>query len=116
MASTGLHGPHPLTVEGIDAAVKGTGPGAYALGRTGQDDTFYISYVGRSDTDLNARLKQWAGKYSKFKYGFLDSPKAAFEKECYLFHTFGETKLDNDVHPARPQGSGWKCPHCRNFD
>jgi hypothetical protein len=42
--------------------------------------------------------------------------KAAFEKECHLFHDFGETSLDNKIHPARPSGSNWKCPRCRILD
>ena len=111
MAETGLFGPHGLTQKEIDAAVRGTGPGAYALGRW-NGSTFYVDYVGRSDGDVNGRLKQWVGsKYTHFKFGFYDSAKAAFEKECRLFHDFGGAKtLDNKVHPARPQGSSWKCP------
>ena len=111
MATTGLHGPHLLTEKEIDAAVRGTGPGAYALGRQ-VEGTFYVDYVGRSDGDLNARLKQWAAsKYIYFKYGFYDTAKAAFEKECRMFHDFGGTaKLDNKVHPARPEGTNLKCP------
>jgi hypothetical protein len=118
MPASGLHGPHKLTTSNIDAVVVGTGPGAYALGATNSDGTFVISYVGRSDDDLNGRLKDWVKtKYPEFKYGFLDSPKAAFEKECHLFHDFGGTAtLDNDVHPARPKGSNWKCPRCNVFD
>jgi hypothetical protein len=116
MASSGLHGPYKLTTANIDAAVRGKGPGAYALGAS-SGDTFIISYVGRSDDDLNGRLKGWVGgNYAEFKYGFLDSPKAAFEKECHLFHDFGETSLDNKIHPARPSGSNWKCPRCRILD
>ena len=115
MATSGLHGPYNLTIQDIDAVVRGKGAGAYALGNS-SGDTFTISYVGRSDEDLNARLKNWIGNYPKFKYGFLDSPMAAFEKECNLFHDFGETNLDNKIHPARPNGTGWKCPRCRIFD
>jgi hypothetical protein len=50
-------------------------------------------------------------KYTHFKYGFCDADKDAFLKECHLFHDFGGTaKLDNKVHPARPEGSKVKCP------
>ena len=116
MAATNLHGPHPLTPDGIDAAVTGVGPGAYALGRH-DGETFFVAYVGRSDSDLNDRLKDWTGtKYKHFKYGFLETSKAAFDKECILFHDFGGTdKLDNEIHPDRPNGSGWRCLRCNIF-
>ncbi len=113
MASTGLKGPHALTKESIDANVTATSPGAYALGKT-KEGTFYISYVGRSDGDVNDRLKDHVGKYSQFKFGYFSSPKAAFEKECHLYHDFSPPA--NDVHPARPSGSGWVCPACTIFD
>ena len=117
MPSTGLHGPRPLTTQNIDAAVRGKGPGAYALGYTDAKGVFIVSYVGRSDDDINGRLKDWVGtNYAQFKYGFLDSPKAAFEKECQIFHDFGGTKLlDNDIHPARPKGTDWRCSGCKAF-
>jgi hypothetical protein len=111
MASTGLIGPRPLTEKDIDAIVKGVGPGAYALGRD-LGTKFVVDYVGRSDEDLNARLKQWVGsKYTHFKYGFWNTSQEAFWKECRLFHDFGGTeRLDNKVHPARPKGTSWTCP------
>lgn len=112
MAETKLFGPHVLAENVIDAAVKGIGPGAYALGRH-DGSTFFLRYVGRSDGDVNGRLKQWAGKYTHFKYAFFPTSLAAFEKECHMFHDFGgSAKLDNKVHPARPQGTTWKCPCC----
>jgi hypothetical protein len=111
MPETGLFGSHELTDKAIDAAVLGVGPGAYALGRL-SGNTFYVDYVGRSDGDLNARLKQWAGsKYTHFKYAFYPTAKAAFDNDCHLFHDFGGTaKLDHVVHPARPQGTSHSCP------
>ena len=113
MAATGLHGPFRLDQTSINNQVTHTSPGAYALGRH-VGDTFYVDYVGRSDSDLASRLSDWVGNYQYFKFGYFASPKAAFEKECHLFHDFGETALDNKVHPARPAGSGWRCPRC-NF-
>ena len=91
-------------------------PQANALGRV-EGETFYVSYVGRADNDVNDRLKDWVGKkYTKFKFSYAASPKAAFEKECKNFHDFGGTeKLDNDIHPDRPKNSDWKCPFCKNF-
>jgi hypothetical protein len=114
MANSGLFGPHPLSAAVLELNVKGSGPGAYALGRTSTDSTtFIISYVGRSDSDLRGRLGAWVGSYPEFKYGFLPTAKDAFLKECSLYHDFGETALDNEVHPARPNGTSWTCPHCR---
>lgn len=117
MPSTGLHGPHQLTTQNVDAVVRGRGPGTYALGRVDQNNVFIVAYTGRSDTDLNGRVKDWvSSKYPHFKYGFFDTPKAAFDRECGIFHEFGETNLlDNDIHPARPKGSDWKCQHCKTW-
>lgn len=108
MALTGLKGPFRLTHEKIDEVVTQTSPGAYALGR--YDGAFYISYVGRSDDDINKRLHDWAGEYSYFKFDYFPSAKAAYEKECRLWHDFRPP--DNKSHPSKPEGSGWKCPVC----
>jgi len=112
MAASGLTGPYPLTNADIDANVTSVSSGAYALGYT-KDNTFYIDYVGRSDVDLAKRLKDHVGKYKRFKYGYFSTAKAAFEKECRLYHDF--SPKDNDIHPARPSGSGWECPVCKVF-
>ena len=116
MALLDMQGSFDLDNKNIDANITKTSPGNYALGRV-EGGTFYVSYVGRSDTDVNVRLKDWVGqKYSKFKFSYASSPKAAFEKECKNFHDCGGTeKLDNDIHPDRPENSGWKCPLCKNF-
>ncbi len=116
MPESGLFGPHPLNEGSITAVVKGIGAGAYALGREDANGTFYVNYVGRSDSDLGKRLKDHVGNYQSFKYGFfLRTANGAFLAECRLFHDFGAYTLDNKVHPARPQGSDWKCPHCAAF-
>lgn len=113
MASSGLRGPYQLTMVGVDGAVATGKIGAYALGQTDYS-IFNISYVGRSDDDLNARLKQHVPKwYPQFKFDYFPSAKAAFDKECNLYHDFNPP--DNDLHPARPQNSNWKCPRCNNF-
>lgn len=46
-----------------------------------------------------------------------EEAKAAFEKECALYHDFGgpQGQLDNEVHPARPEGTDWQCPRCDVF-
>src|ERR1700682_92908 len=98
MPVTGLHGPHNLTADGIAAAVKGVGPGAYALGTLKTDGVFYVSYVGRSDGDLAARLQDHIPKpYPHFKYAFYPSALDAFNKECQLYHDFGSN--NNECHP-----------------
>jgi len=114
MASSGLKGSFPLTDEKIDDEVTETSPGAYALGDTLANGNFGIDYVGRSDKDVNDRLHDHVGKYKRFKYDYFSSAKAAFEKECNLWHDFSPS--DNKVHPARPNGTNWKCPRCRVFD
>jgi hypothetical protein len=76
---------------------------------------FNVFYVGRSDTDVAGRLKQHAAEwYPQFFYEYYPSSKAAFEKECNLYHDFNPP--DNKAHPARPQNSNWKCPRCKIFD
>ena len=114
MADSGLHGPFSLTPSGVSDNVKGIGPGAYALGKT-ELDGFHIAYIGRSDDDLANRLQQHTPEhYLQFKYGFFPSPKAAFEKECHLYHDFSPP--DNKIHPARPKNANWSCPVCAIFD
>ena len=77
-----MQGPYSFTSSEIDKILTRTSPGNYALGRT-DDDTFFVSYVGRSDSDINQELKsRLTRNYTKFKYSYATSPKAAFEKEC----------------------------------
>ncbi len=118
MATLGMEGPYSFTSSEIDRIVTRTSPGNYALGYTKDDGTFIVQYVGRSDSDVNQELKaRLATKYSKFKYSYATSPKAAFEKECRNYHDFGGNKdLDNEIHPSRPAGADWECPSCDIFD
>ena len=100
MACSGLRGPHPLTTEGVNDNVAHAVPGAYALGRVANGSMFLISYVGRSDKDVNARLHDHVGgEHSSFKFERHESAKAAFEKACDLHHDFSPP--GNKVHPAR---------------
>jgi hypothetical protein len=115
MADSGLFGPFDLTNESIDLHVRGKGAGAYALGRVNNSGGLTIQYVGRSDDDLNGRLKQHVGEgYAFFKYAFYDSAKAAYYKECWLWHTFGGPmgNLDNKNHPDKGDNKDWACPIC----
>jgi hypothetical protein len=107
-----------LTIEKIDEVVTKTSPGNYALGYI-SDKKFILKYVGRSDDDVNARLKQWAGKSSKyknFKFSYASSKKEAFEKDCKNYHDFGESEeLYLNLHPDRPDGTDYKCPRCDHY-
>lgn len=69
MPDLGLNGPYALTTSKINEVVTRTSPGAYVLGKT-NEGTFYISYVGRADKDINARLKEHVGNYSQFEYDY----------------------------------------------
>ena len=119
MASLNMRGPYELNKERINNVITKTSPGNYALGYE-ENGTFYVLYVGRSDSDVNDRLKDWVEKkknYKQFKYSYTTSPKAAFEKECTNYHDFGEKeKLYNENHPQRPDCTNWKCPICTIYD
>jgi len=116
MPSLNMLGPHVLDSETIDQVVTNASAGNYALGFS-KDKNFYVAYVGRVDSDLNARIKDWKGEYEEFKFSYAASPKAAFEKECTNYHDFGGSEsLANKIHPDRPDGSSWKCPICDIFN
>jgi hypothetical protein len=109
--NVGLNGNHLLISPTIDQKVSRSG-GAYALGVSLlPNGEMPVKYVGRSDYDLNSRLKQHAseGRYKYFVFIYCAGVGAAYEKECQLFHTFGN--LDNAVHPHKPNAS-CKCPYC----
>jgi len=109
-----MNGPYDLTKEKIDEKVTRTSAGNYALGYS-KNNTFYVKYVGRSDNDVNGRLKDWIGDYKRFKYSYATSAKAAYEKECQNYHDFGGSDdLDNQQHPKKSAGKNWKCPVCEN--
>jgi hypothetical protein len=110
--NAGLDGMHSLTSWAIDLKVRQHSGGAYALGITLlPNGEIPIKYVGRADYDLNNRLKQHAseGRYKYFAFIYCGSVIAAYDKDCELYHTFGN--LDNTVHPAKPNAS-CKCPQC----
>ena len=115
MPTTGLRGPYKLDNDTIDKVVTLTSEGAYVLGRLNKEGEFVTKYVGRADKDVNERLKKRVGKgYSYFKFAYCSSPKAAFEKECNLYH-YWKKQLDNVYHPDRPIGTNWQCPQCDKF-
>jgi hypothetical protein len=114
MANSGLRGPYALDSKSISNNVTVKSPGAYALGKTNASGGLDISRIGRSDVDVGQRLGNYVGEYHDFKFGYYDSPKAAFLKECHLYHDFAPP--DNDIHPDRPKGDKSKCPRCNIFD
>jgi len=113
MAETGLLGPFSLTPEEIQERVGEKSAGVYALDRSHEEGPFHVSYVGRSDTDVHARLKEHAGKYKRFKFQYVGSPEEAFARECELYHQFNPPSTI--AHPPRPIGSKWKCQHCKVY-
>jgi hypothetical protein len=115
MTTTGLNGPYKLDNKTIDEKVTKKSAGAYALGSLGEKKGFIPEYVGRSDDNINDRLKKWVDKgYTHFKFKYYGSPKAAFEKECNLYHDW-KKQLDNKQHPDRPDDANWQCPRCDTF-
>ena len=107
MTSMRLSQLHALDDHTISTAVRETAPGVYALDRSSQGG-FSASYVGRSDSDLRASLRQHVGSYRFFKYAYCASAAAAFEAECELYHEY--RPADNLVHPSH--GPDGKCPQC----
>lgn len=115
MPSLGMQGPYSLDFETIDKVVTSKSPGNYALGKNNENDALLVNYIGRSDIDVNDRLKSWVNQSTNplFKFSYATSPKAAFEKECVNYHDFKPAANDN--HPNRPENSNWKCPKCNVF-
>ena len=111
MASLGMSGPFPFTNTGIDNTIQSDKIGNYALGSANQDGTLNVAYVGRSDNDLNAELKQRLETHNhpNFKASYASSPKEAYEKECKNYHDFDPSQ--NKIHPAKPN-SNYRCPIC----
>jgi len=108
-----LSNPFPLTPSMIDQKVTITSPGVYALGYE-YAGRFVVERVGRSDTDLNGRLKsdEYRGKYQSFRARYYPTAEAAYHAECELYHSHGGP--NNPNHPAVPWGNTLKCNHCKH--
>ena len=113
MTKTGLMGPYRLDFDTIDAAIRRSSAGVFALGYTNNEGKFCINHIGRADTDMKGKLRNCIGQATLFKFGYLPNSRAAFLKECELFHDLAPP--GNRVHPGRPQGTSWECPRCRIF-
>src|SRR5208337_1464224 len=85
--NSGLRGSFPVDEGTINEEVGYGSPGVYALGYL-RGKTFLIQHIGRSDTNVNARLKEYVGKYDRFKFDTSNTPQAAFTAECRLYHAF----------------------------
>ena len=107
-----MDGPFKLDAQTITAKVTRTSAGYYVLSQT--INPFVVQYVGRSDADVSTRLHAHVDAYKYFKFAYATSPKDAFENECKLYHAHRAT-LDNEIHPRRPDSTGWKCPICKIF-
>src|SRR5215472_13222254 len=108
-------GPLELSAQSINTNVLSGMVGTYVLGVLADENFLEVRYVGRSDDDLAGKLQSWTAipRYTHFLFGYFSSADEAFTKECLLFHDFGGTaKLDNPIHPDRPNGSNVMCPVC----
>lgn len=116
-----MKGPYPLSHRSIDEHVDKERKGVYLLYVTKDGPP---RYVGRSDDDLNERLRSWVGAsgrfgdYRFFRFEYVRGPRKRFERECNLYHQHGgeSGQLDNERHPDRPDGTDWTCPRCNYFD
>ena len=114
MRGSGLKGSFPLNRAQVEAHVSVVSPGIFALGHRSADGSkFTIARVGRSDADVNRRLRDYIGQYSHFKFGYSPSSAEAFERECALYHQLNPR---DKAHPLRPAGTIWRCPKCEIFD
>mgnify|MGYP006378822603 CR=1 FL=1 len=117
MASLDMLGPFALTDNEVNKRVPENVMGNYAFGYIDKEDgAFVVCYVGRSDFDLKKEIKQQmrtdrAEGCTHFMFSIAKTKKDAFEKECRNYHDFGECDcLNNDIHPAKPAGTEYKCP------
>jgi hypothetical protein len=108
--SAGLLGPFELAYDVVADEVVAHRPGAYALGYTDLNGRFCVTFVGSSITDLKEKLKEHIGTARQFKFRHFATEKAAFEKECELFHQF--LPVGNFLHPERPPNVNWECVRC----
>jgi hypothetical protein len=112
-----MKGPYPLTEEAVDANVKET-IGNYAIG-VAHEEEFAVKYVGRSDANLNKRLKDHIGKdgYTHFKFSYAENAIKAYQHECLNYHDFIDAglRIENVIHPDKPENhpDGLKCPRCK---
>ena len=105
---------YPLNNAIIDRLIPPNTLGNYVLGYRYGENEIQIKYVGRSDTDLNRRLKEHlSDPYDAFMFNVQNTPEEAYIEECWNWHGCdGEEWLDNKIHPDRPEGCTESCPVC----
>lgn len=107
MPSLNMNGPYGFNEETIKRLVTKNKIGNYALGHS-SDGSFYIEYVGRSDTDLQAELIARLSKgHQQFKFSYASTPLEAFRKECKNYKDFDPS--ENKIVPAAPEGTSVQC-------
>ena len=111
--SIGMKSSYALTAKSVDDEITEISAGNFALGFESKSGLFVVQNYGRSDTDLNSEIKNWIGKYKRFKFFYASSPKNAFEKECKNYHAFDKNKIDNKTHPIKPENADYGCPYCK---
>ena len=87
MRTLEMSGSYPLSGDAIDAALTRKSPGNYALGYM-DADTFNVFYVGRSDSDVRQRLRDWVGMPSGYET-YASPAKASWE-----VHRRGQLPVD----------------------
>ena len=105
-----LQDPDTLTKEKVDDLIRYKTAGFYVLGTLGDNKVMTVSYVGRSDDDLAAKLRRHAGNYPAFAYATAESALLAYQGECRLYHALKPSK--NVMHPVRRPAAEWACPVC----
>lgn len=87
--------------------------GNYRIG-VFEEGSYNVCYVGRAtDQTLQERMLQHS-EYEDDRYYFFfegaETDDEAIEQECIDYHSFGgdDGYLDNDYHPALPEGK--ECP------
>lgn len=111
MGSSNLAGPFRLSFDAIEVAVRKESPGVFALGSLDSQGRFCLAKVGRSDSNIREVLRQFIASEPLFKFSYEPGAKAAFLRECELFHKF--QPQGNMLHPSRPAGTTLTCPHCQ---
>ena len=110
--SIGMKSSYVLTQKSVDYEITKISAGNFALGYETKSGVCVVQNFGRSDTDLNSEIKNWIGRYERFKFFYATSPKSAFIKECKNYHAFDKNKIDNKTHPIKPENTDYTCPYC----
>jgi len=90
--------------------------GNYWLGDFSSNGSFFVRYIGRSDTCLRRRLSEHSGKrkYEAFVFRESEQIKEAFDCECREWHLLNSLgQLDNQIHPDSPSKLPYKCVYCK---